>query len=127
MQEVFDNIKENLHKEDLEFMQQSDLMECIDSVIDKVATDYNNGWSIEHDGCKGCSYESEGKHGEHCSVCEGTKQGDMYKRATNADRIRAMSDEELAEWFSTVTDDVLRGSIWSKDGWMKYLQSEVEE
>ena len=46
---------------------------------------------------------------------------------TNADRIRSMSDEELAEWFSTVTDDVLRGSTWSKDGWMKYLQSEVEE
>ena len=49
-----------------------------------------------------------------------------YSR-TNADRIRSMSDEELAEWFSTVTDDVLRGSTWSKDGWMKYLQSEVEE
>ena len=49
-----------------------------------------------------------------------------YSR-TNADRIRSMSDDELAEWFSTVTDDVLRGSTWSKDGWMKYLQSEVEE
>ena len=49
-----------------------------------------------------------------------------YSR-TNADRIRSMSDEELAEWFSTVTDDVLCGSTWSKDGWMKYLQSEVEE
>ena len=49
------------------------------------------------------------------------------KVLTNADRIRSMSDEELAEWFSTVTDDVLRGSTWSKDGWMKYLQSEVEE
>ena len=49
-----------------------------------------------------------------------------YSR-TNADRIRSMRDEELAEWFSTVTDDVLRGSTWSKDGWMKYLQSEVEE
>lgn len=49
-----------------------------------------------------------------------------YSR-TNADRIRSMSDEELAEWFSTVTDDVLRGSTWSKDGWMKYLQSEVEK
>lgn len=46
---------------------------------------------------------------------------------TNADRIRSMSDEELAEWFSTVTDDVLRGSTWSKDEWMKYLQAEVEE
>ena len=49
-----------------------------------------------------------------------------YSR-TNADRIRSMSDEELAEWFSTVTDDVLSGSTWSKDGWMKYLQSEEEE
>ena len=49
-----------------------------------------------------------------------------YSR-TNADRIRSMSDEELAEWFSTVTDDVLRGSTWSKDGWMKYLQLEMEE
>lgn len=46
---------------------------------------------------------------------------------SNADRIRSFSDEELAEWFSTVTDDALHGSIWSKDGWMKYLQSEVEE
>lgn len=49
-----------------------------------------------------------------------------YNCMTQADRIRSMSDEELAEWFSTVTDDVLRGSTWSKDGWMKYLQSEVE-
>ena len=49
-----------------------------------------------------------------------------YSR-TNADRIRSMSDEELAEWFSTVTDDALRGSTWSKDGWMKYLQLEMEE
>ena len=50
-----------------------------------------------------------------------------YKCMTQADRIRSFSDEELAEWFSTVTDDVLRGSTWSKDGWMKYLQSEMEE
>ena len=45
---------------------------------------------------------------------------------TQAERIRSMTDEELAEWFSAVTDDVLRGSIWSKDGWMKWLQSEVD-
>ena len=81
---------------------------------------------MEHDGCKGCKYEN-------CSMeskeCQGCKQNavDKYTRMTNADRIRSMSDEELAEWFSTVTDDVLRGSTWSKDGWMKYLQSEVEE
>ena len=55
------------------------------------------------------------------------RECDQYKCMTQAERIRSMTDEELAEWFSTVTDDVLRGSTWSKDGWMKYLQSEVEQ
>ena len=81
---------------------------------------------MKHDECKGCKYE-------HCSMeskeCMGCKQNavDKYTRMTQADRIRSFSDDELAEWFSTITDDVLRGSTWSKDGWMKYLQSEVEE
>lgn len=70
---------------------------------------------------------------EHLSVMDrnsgvvGAFLRDCKKPKTNADRIRAMTDKELAEWFFTVTDDVLNGSIWSKDGWMKYLQSEVEE
>ena len=81
---------------------------------------------MEHDGCKGCKYE---KCSMESKECMGYKQNavDKYTRMTQADRIRSMSDEELAEWFSTVTDDVLRGSTWSKDGWMKYLQSEEEE
>lgn len=70
---------------------------------------------------------------EHLSVMDrdsgvvGAFLRDCKKPKTNADRIRAMTDKELAEWFFTVTDDVLNGSIWSKDGWIKYLQSEVEE
>lgn len=66
---------------------------------------------------------------EQYGECQECKQNavDKYTRMTQANRIRAMSDDELAEWFSTVTDDVLRGSTWSKDGWMKYLQSEEEE
>ena len=69
---------------------------------------------------------------EHLSVMDrdsgvvGAFLRDCKKPKTNADRIRAMTDKELAEWFFTVTDDVLNGSIWSKDGWMKYMQSEVE-
>lgn len=54
------------------------------------------------------------------------RECDQYKRMTQAERIRSMTDEELAEWFSAVTDDVLNGSIWSKGGWMKWLQSEVD-
>lgn len=46
---------------------------------------------------------------------------------TNADRIRNMSDEELAKWFDTVTKDVLGGSTWNKNGWLKWLREESEE
>jgi hypothetical protein len=46
---------------------------------------------------------------------------------TNADRIRSMTDEELAEWFNTVTKDVLGGSTWNKKGWLKWLKAESEE
>ncbi len=45
---------------------------------------------------------------------------------TNADRIRNMSDEELAEFLATVTSDVIYGSSWDYDGWIKELQSEAE-
>ena len=33
---------------------------------------------------------------------------------TNADRIRNMTDEELAKWFDAVTKDILGGSTWDK-------------
>lgn len=45
---------------------------------------------------------------------------------TNADRIRSMTDEELAEFLATVTSDVICGSSWDYDGWIKELQSEAE-
>lgn len=47
-------------------------------------------------------------------------------KQTNADRIRKMSDEELAEFLTTVTSDVICGSSWDYDGWIKELQSEAE-
>ena len=52
---------------------------------------------------------------------------DTEKPQTNADRIRSMTDEELAEWFDTVTKDVLGGSTWNKKGWLKWLRAESEE
>ncbi len=48
------------------------------------------------------------------------------KPKTNADRIRSMTNEELAKWFDTVTKDVLGGSAWDKDGWLKWLRAESE-
>jgi hypothetical protein len=47
-------------------------------------------------------------------------------KQTNADRIRNMSDEELAEFLATVTSDAICGSSWDYDGWIKELQSEEE-
>ena len=45
----------------------------------------------------------------------------------NAERIRRMTDEELAEWFNTVTKDVLDGSTWDKKEWLKWLQTVNED
>ena len=77
--------------------------------------------SMEHDGCKGCKYE-------HCSPeskeCQGCKQNaiDKYTRMTQADRIRSMSDEELAEFLANFTWD----NEPTKKETYEWLQSEVE-
>ena len=49
-----------------------------------------------------------------------------YKAMTNADRIRSMTDEELAKWFDAVTKDILGGSTWDKKGWLKWLKAKSE-
>ena len=51
----------------------------------------------------------------------------VTNKQTNADWIRNMTDEELAEWFDTVTKDVLGGSTWNKNGWLKWLRAESED
>lgn len=52
---------------------------------------------MEHDGCLGCKYEKESPESKYCLGC---KQNaiDKYSPMTNADAIRNMSDEELAEF-----------------------------
>lgn len=56
---------------------------------------------------------------EYFEIVENDKQ-------TKSDRIRNMSDEELAEFLTTVTSDAICGSSWDYDGWIKELQSEAE-
>ena len=52
-------------------------------------------------------------------------------KITNADRIRSMSDEELAEWLTTITNDAQRAIVESQCfvdyQWKEWLQSEVED
>ena len=85
----------------------------------------------EHDGCKGCAYVSRGEHEIPCVKCA-QNASDNYKRMTNADRIRSMSDEELAEFLCKVKSDYQ----WADHEFPseeecgeleEWLQSEVEE
>ena len=43
----------------------------------------------------------------------------LEKRQTNADRIRAMSDEELAEWL--VKKTMYQESAWSEPSYLNFL------
>ena len=70
--------------------------------------------------------------------CIGCKQNavDKYTRMTNADRIRSMSDEKLAEFIEQVSTDSMEtisfgtkehAEIWEhKETALKWLQSDVE-
>lgn len=53
---------------------------------------------MEHDGCKGCRYERENSGSVNCQGCK-QNAVDKYVKMTNADRIREMTNEELAEVF----------------------------
>ena len=87
----------------------------------------------EHDGCKGCAYVYVGEHEMPCVKCV-QNASDNYKRMTNADRIRTMSDEELLDFICSIEtyDD---GSVKTIEGGYalcsaadveKWLQSEIE-
>lgn len=73
-----------------------------------------------------------GKSSEHLSFADrdipiiGAFLRDQKKPQTNADRIRSMTDEELAKWFDAVTKDILGGSTWDKKGWLKWLKAKSE-
>ena len=81
---------------------------------------------MEHDGCKVCKYENCSMESKECLGCT-QNATDKYKRMTQADRIRSMSDEELAEWLTKITDDAQLDAETKCDyQWAEWLQSEVE-
>lgn len=92
---------------------------------------------MEHDGCVGCKYENEDFNSKHCLGC--TQNAiDKYKPMTNADKIRSMSDEELAEFMvnfekaggCAMCSIGSQGECYSiskcKDGYISWLKSEVK-
>ena len=96
---------------------------------------------MEHDGCVGCKYEKESPDSKYCLGC---KQNaiDKYTPMTNADAIRNMSDEELAEFLLKVNSAYAEPCMLSggdckwedyptrdkgcKDCFLEYLRKEVE-
>ena len=76
---------------------------------------------MEHDGCKGCKYENCSPESKECQGC---KQNaiDKYTRMAQADHIRSMSDEELAEFLANFAWD----NEPSVNETYEWLQSEVE-
>ena len=71
--------------------------------------------------CKDCRYCRDT---QKCSSCY---DGSKFQKHTNADRIRSMSDEELAEWLlkhDTVTEE--KGRL-SKKKLLQWLKSEAKE
>ena len=55
-------------------------------------------------------------------------QGVKYVAVTNADRIRAMSDEELAKKMSGLESFALTcGGGWPPEKWLEWLKQEVQE
>ena len=71
--------------------------------------------------CKNCVNADN----EYCFACD---NGNQFKPITNADRIRAMSDEELAKYLDGVCHDLWQ--MFVKDPqkmWLDWLKQEAKE
>ena len=64
---------------------------------------------MEHDGCKLCKYENCSMESKECIGCK-QNAVDKYTRMTQAERIRSMSDEELAEFIRELNECCLAGA-----------------
>lgn len=78
------------------------------------------------DECKMCANADN----EYCFACD---NGNQFKPMTNAERIRAMTDEELAEFFTfcdscVIFKDECRTKGYAcKQRWIDWLKQEVDD
>lgn len=73
-----------------------------------------------HD-CDNCKYAETPAFFEPCASCGGSSYWEPYVQ-TNADRIRQMTDEELADFL-----DKVNPRLWKHETWLKWLKQEVAE
>ena len=84
----------------------------------------------EFGSCEKCKYRSKSEYEYPCERCtHGCIVKEHYEPMTNADRIRDMDDEELAEFLCNVNQysDMQVPSKKEVDAMIDWLQSEVEE
>nr|DAY87939.1 MAG TPA: Kruppel-like factor 3 finger, kruppel-like, DNA BINDING [Caudoviricetes sp.] len=92
---------------------------------------------MENKGCNTCKYEHCDNQDYPCSKCSHAFI-DKYEPKTNADKIREMSDEELAEFLDIVGEDGISSQYADipcdcccektecSKCWKEWLQSEAE-
>lgn len=89
----------------------------------------------EFESCDKCKFSIKAPTEEPCSNCVHNAM-DNFKPKSNADRIRSMSDEELAEFLdqfdSTCGMCIHQGECYvmngkCRDGFLQWLKSEVKE
>lgn len=57
---------------------------------------------VDHDGCVGCKYEYFTDTSGYCKCCK-QNAVDKYRRMTNADKIKRMDIDELAEFLMKIS------------------------
>jgi hypothetical protein len=119
------------------------MKEFIEKLIERLK-EYEWSHLIEHDSelCKHCQGMDCLETSADCTICVMNKAIEIvkeleveYKPKTNADRIRCMTDEELAEFLCKLdTEGIAPKSIWNGEFWidegeglLNWLQSEVEK
>ena len=83
--------------------------------------------------CETCDYANRPPYKSPCSECDKTMGSpfccyEHEEKPTNADRIRAMSDEELAKHFSGLICDINEGVEYHADlsRWLEWLKQPAE-
>lgn len=93
---------------------------------------YNCGWMIFNpSGATFCGYSKKRIRDDGRDSCLAWKDEDEPR--TNADRIRSMTDEELADYFSELScwphakREDCRGMANCMDCWLDWLKQEIKE
>jgi len=73
--------------------------------------------------CNTCKYAGRPTYKSPCSECKEFSKYEYENKKTNADRIRSMSDEELARWLEYESG----GACAEMCGWLNWLQQPAEE